>query len=87
MRVPKEKISRILRNALRQNRHESPFRLILLPIVASHGIIIVYRCPKQKGNKRKYDNKTKKIRKKKKKESPSKVVFLQNYDNKNGKNV
>lgn len=71
MRVPKEKTSRILRNALRQNRHESPFRLILLPIVASHGIIIVYRCPKQKGNKTKYDNKTKKIRKKKKKKKKS----------------
>lgn len=28
-------------------------RLILLPIVASHGIIIVYRCPKQKGKQRK----------------------------------
>lgn len=61
-------------------------RLILLPIVASHGIIIVYRCPKQKGKQKKYDNKTKKIKEKKKK-SPSKVVFLQNYDNKNGKNV
>lgn len=28
-------------------------RLILLQIVASHGIIIVYRCPKQKGKQKK----------------------------------
>lgn len=58
-------------------------RLILLPIVASHGIIIVYRCPKQKGMK----TKEKKTKNNNKEAGPSKVVFLQNYDNKNGKNV
>lgn len=82
MRVPKEKKNgRILRNALRQNR-QSPYPSNSAPNCCLPWYHNRVQMPKTKGK-----TKEKMTKKKKKKQVPSKVVFLQNYDNKNGKNV